>query len=73
MNSPAPVCERISPQIDRHPYLRLPPVTKTTVEIPDDLFRESKTAAAGRGLSFKTFLTEALKEKLAGPRRRITE
>ena len=46
---------------------------KTTVEIPDDLFREAKAAAAGRGLSLKTFLTEALKEKLAGPRRRITE
>lgn len=46
---------------------------KTTVEIPDRLFREAKTAAAGRGLSLKTFLTEALKEKLAGPRRRLTE
>ena len=38
---------------------------KTTVEIPD-----AKTAAASRGLSLKTFLTEALKEKLASPRRR---
>ncbi|MCW5557357.1 MAG: hypothetical protein KIT22_05945 [Verrucomicrobiae bacterium] len=46
---------------------------KTTVEIPDQLFREAKTAAAGRGLSLKTFLTEALKEKLAGPRRRPGE
>ncbi|MSU35075.1 MAG: hypothetical protein EXS36_08160 [Pedosphaera sp.] len=43
---------------------------KTTVEIPDQLFREAKTAAASRGLSLKTFLTEALKEKLSGPRRR---
>ncbi len=42
---------------------------KTTVEIPDPLFRKAKTAAASRGLSLKTFLTEALKEKLAGPRR----
>ena len=42
---------------------------KTTVEIPDALFREAKTAAAGRGLSLKTFLTEALKEKLSKPRR----
>lgn len=46
---------------------------KTTVEIPDQLFREAKTAAAGRGLSLKTFLTEALKEKLAGPRRRSSQ
>ena len=42
---------------------------KTTVEIPDGLFREAKTAAASRGLSLKTFLTEALKEKLSGLRR----
>jgi len=46
---------------------------KTTVESPDRLFREAKTAAAGRGLSLKSFLTEALKEKLAGRRRRPTE
>ena len=59
--------------IDCHPYLRQRPVIKTTVEIPDHLFREAKKAAAGRGLSLKTFLTEALKEKLAGPRRRPTE
>lgn len=38
---------------------------KTTVEIPDSLFRQAKTAAAKRGLSLKNFLTEALKEKLA--------
>ena len=42
---------------------------KTTVEIPDALFREAKMAAAGRGKSLKTFLTEALKEKLSKPRR----
>ena len=38
---------------------------KTTVEIPDRLFRAAKTAAATRGLSLKRFLTEALQEKLA--------
>jgi hypothetical protein len=43
---------------------------KTTVEIPDSLFREVKSAAAGRGVSLKMFLTEALEEKLAGRRRR---
>lgn len=42
---------------------------KTTVEIPDSLFREAKTAAASRGLSLKRFLTEALKEKLSAPGR----
>ena len=43
---------------------------KTTVEIPDSLFRAAKAAAAGRGVSLKVFLNEALKEKLAAPRRR---
>jgi hypothetical protein len=46
---------------------------KTTVEIPDRLFRDAKTAAASRGLSLKMFLTEALREKLAGPRRRSAD
>ena len=45
---------------------------KTTVEIPDRLFREAKTVAASRGLSLKTFLTEALQEKLSQPPRRQT-
>lgn len=45
---------------------------KTTVEIPDRLFRDVKTAAANRGLSLRVFLTEALQEKLAGPRLRPT-
>lgn len=40
---------------------------KTTVEIPDRLFREAKAAAAKDGLSLKTFLTQALTQKLAGP------
>jgi len=52
-----------------HIYGKSPPV-KTTVEIPDSLFREAKTVAASRGVSLKTFLTEALKEKLSHPRRR---
>ena len=43
---------------------------RTTVEIPDRLFREAKAVAASRGLSLKTFFTEALEEKLSRPRRR---
>ncbi|MGE3309109.1 MAG: hypothetical protein AB7O66_04000 [Limisphaerales bacterium] len=43
---------------------------KTTIEIPDGLFRDAKAAAVGRGISLKTFFTEALKEKLATPRAR---
>ena len=37
---------------------------KTTVEIPDSLFRQAKAAAAQQGISLKLFLTEALRERL---------
>lgn len=42
---------------------------KTTVEIPDKLFREAKSIAASHGQTLKTFLSEALREKLSAPRR----
>ena len=42
---------------------------KTTIEIPDALFRKAKSTAAEHGHSLKKFMTEALQEKLAsGPR-----
>jgi hypothetical protein len=34
---------------------------KTTLEIPEDLFRQSKAAAALRGESLKDFVTAALR------------
>ena len=37
---------------------------KTTLELPDDLFREAKIAAARQGRSLKELFTEALREKL---------
>ncbi len=37
---------------------------KTTLEIPDDLFRRAKATAALRGASLKEFVTEALQEHL---------
>jgi hypothetical protein len=37
---------------------------KTTLEIPDDLFRRTKATAATRGESLKDFVTTALKEHL---------
>ena len=37
---------------------------KTTLEIPDPLFRKAKVTAAGRGKSLKQYFTEALEEKL---------
>ena len=39
---------------------------KTTIEIPDALFRKAKSKAAERGQSLKDLMTEALQEKLAG-------
>ncbi len=38
---------------------------KTTLEIPDDVFRQSKAAAAMRGESLKDFVTESLRVRLA--------
>lgn len=38
---------------------------KTTIEIPDPLFRKAKSKAAERGQSLKELMTEALQEKLA--------
>jgi len=38
---------------------------KTTLEIPDPLFRKAKSKAAERGQTLKQLVTEALREKLA--------
>ena len=38
---------------------------KTTVELPDALFRKAKSAAAHEGMSLKAFFAEAIKERLA--------
>ncbi len=37
---------------------------KTTMEIPDLLFRQAKAAAARRGVPLKQLFTEALRERL---------
>jgi hypothetical protein len=42
---------------------------KTTLEIPDDLFRKAKAQAASRGISLKQFVNEALSERVRGPGR----
>ena len=38
---------------------------KTTLEIPDPLFRQAKSKAAERGQPLKEFVAEALRQKLA--------
>jgi hypothetical protein len=38
---------------------------KTTIEIPDPVFRRAKARAAERGQKLREFVTEALQEKLS--------
>lgn len=37
---------------------------KTTLEIPDSIFRQARTMAAHRGIPLRQFVTEAVQEKL---------
>ena len=37
---------------------------KTTLEMPDSLFRRAKSVAAERGIPLRQFVTEAVREKL---------
>jgi hypothetical protein len=37
---------------------------KTTLEIPDTIFRRAKSKAAEQGMPFRQFVTEAVKDKL---------
>ena len=46
------------------PYLCKNGEVKTTVEIPDPLFRQAKAAAAQKGIPLKQLFTEALREQL---------
>jgi hypothetical protein len=39
---------------------------KTTIEIPDALFRRAKSAAAERGIPLRALVSEALADKLRG-------
>ena len=38
---------------------------KTTLEIPDAIFRRAKSEAAERGIPLREFISEAVREKLA--------
>src|ERR1700721_1811287 len=43
---------------------------KTTLEIPDAIFRRAKTVAAERGIPFRALVSEALSDKLRAQRDR---
>lgn len=42
---------------------------KTTLELPDDLFRRAKALAAERGVSLRQLVTEALEQRVRAARR----
>ncbi len=42
---------------------------KTTLEIPDAIFRRAKSLAAERGIPLRELVTEAVRDKLAADRR----
>ena len=42
---------------------------KTTLEIPEPLFRKAKATAAERGVTLREFVNEALREKLSSDAR----
>ena len=46
---------------------------KTTLEIPDPIFRRAKSAAAERGIPFREFVTEAVKDKLTAENKAATK
>ena len=46
---------------------------KTTLELPDPLFRKAKATAAERGMSLKEFFTGALEDRLAATARHPAE
>lgn len=45
---------------------------KTTLEIPDTVFRKAKARAAERKIPLRQFVTEAVEEKLARRRHRTS-
>lgn len=42
---------------------------KTTIDLPDPLFRRAKARASERGVSLKAFITSAVQQSLATPTR----
>jgi hypothetical protein len=46
---------------------------KTTVDLPDPLFRRAKATAAHRGISMKTLFTQAIEKDLEEPKMSVTE
>ena len=43
---------------------------KTTLEIPDPIFRQAKARAGALGMPLREYITQAVKEKLSTPGKR---
>jgi hypothetical protein len=50
-------------------YANMGPVMKTTVELPDELYRKAKAEAALRGRKLKDLVEEGLRLVLRAPRK----
>ncbi len=46
---------------------------KTTIDLPDPIFRRAKATAAHRGISLKAFITSAVENNLERPKMTISE
>ncbi len=46
---------------------------KTTIDLPDPLFRRAKATAAHRGVSLKTLISKAVENDLAQPKMTVSE
>ena len=57
----------IQPRLDGKAEKRNIRSMKTTVDLPDPLFRKAKASAAERGISLKHFITEAVENRLTTP------
>ena len=55
--------------IDYHPQIWDSGRVKSTLEIPDPIFRRAKSVAAQRGIPLHALVTEAVTEKLAALKR----
>lgn len=46
---------------------------KTTVDLPDPIFRRAKATAAHRGITLKAFITSAVESNLEKPKMTVSE
>jgi hypothetical protein len=46
---------------------------KTTIEIPDDVFRRAKASAASKGIPLRQLITEAVEQRLRAETRKGEE